>query len=107
MVSESSEFKSIFNENNTVIIEKTVSLTEKEVFSFYFMESKMTLFLNTYALMTRASPRHKFRTSKKYSRLSHQSNLEVQLCEVPLTDKIKELALDKFKSEIKVNIWTE
>lgn len=92
------------NMNINLIIKKDDF--NQEEFSFWFDDRTATLVLDVYRIVTRKSNRHKFETVKQYSRLENQrSSKWLDLKGVPLTDEIKKLALERFTSQIKVDVW--
>ncbi len=91
------------------IIERKTSDNIKEEFGFWFDDRRKTLYLDVYRLLRRETSRHKFQTVKQYSRLDSRTPPYnwIKLDEVPLTDDIKKLALEKFVSEVKVDMWKD
>ncbi|MNK43715.1 hypothetical protein D3C87_624300 [compost metagenome] len=78
----------------------------REWYVFWFDDSMKTLWLDGYELQTKETKRHKYKTVKQYKRLSGRHELNnVPMNEVPLNDKIKNDAIAKFVSEIKVDYW--
>ena len=82
--------------------DKHVGIKITEVWRFYLLDS--TLYLDEY-IITRKEGR-KTISVDTYSRLEHRrSNLEEN--EVPLTNEIKQEALDNFINSINVKTWSE
>lgn len=91
-----------------ITVEKQIDKNTKEVFSFWFYENRATLYLDSYDLQRRDTPRHKFKTVKKYSRLDYPRHPDpIKLKDVPLTEEIKKQALEVFMSTIKVDVWKD
>lgn len=92
-----------------ISIEKQIDNCKKEIFTFWFYDMRGILYLDTYSIQQRETPRHKYHTIKQYARLDHQRNPMkwIKLEDVPFTKEIKKLALDKFVSELKVDVWKE
>lgn len=72
-----------------------------EDYDFYYFEDKKILVLDIYRKMSRQTKRHGWKVDGYYSRLRERDS-SLKESEVPLTDEIRKMVLDKFVSEIKV-----
>lgn len=86
-------------------IQKQIDELTLEKWRFYILDKR--IYLDAYYLLQKESKRHKnFRTLKGYERLSER-NSTMREGEVPFTDEIKQEALNKFVSLLKVMKWSE
>ena len=78
---------------------------KREIFGFYFGD-EFHLWLDSYSLELRKTPRHKFRSIENYDRLdSRDSTLRED--QVILSDEIKEKAKQQLLSQIRIQKWSE
>lgn len=84
-------------------IKKIISELEHVEWTFYFYNN--VLWLDQYIVFSRETKRQKkYRMKTRYHRIfSRDSNIFLEL--VPLTDEIKQEALDLFTSQITVQKW--
>jgi hypothetical protein len=79
----------------------------KETWRFVLIDN--TLYLDDYQLIKRESIKHKFEKVKKYDRLDHRAKSYmsdyIKKEDVPLTDEIKEKALQTMIRKISVELW--
>jgi hypothetical protein len=86
-------------------IEKQIDELTIEKWRFSFIDRN--IYLESYYILQKESKRHKnYRTLKKYERLSKRDS-NVEESEVPLTDELKQEALNQFVSKIKILKWSE
>jgi hypothetical protein len=86
-------------------IEKQIDELTIEKWRFRFIDRN--IYLESYYILQKESKRHKnYRTLKKYERLSKRDS-NVEESEVPLTDELKQEALNQFVSKIKILKWSE
>ena len=78
--------------------EGKIAITESWIFWFY----EMVLYLDTY-IITRKEGR-KTIASDSYSRLGNRRS-NIIIAAVPLTDEIKQEALDRFSEQLTVKTW--
>ncbi len=90
------------------IIRDTDALTREE-FTFWFDERRMVLYLDAYYFKKRQTKRHNFKVVTQYSRSDSRRPPYnwMELKDVPLTEDIKNRALEQFISEIKVGVWND
>ena len=86
-----------------VIIEH--SKVERVVWEFY-LENEYHLWLESYRLELRETPRHKFKAKYSYYRLDSR-NSTLQENQIVLSEQLKETAKLKLLSQIKVQKWSE
>lgn len=78
----------------------------KVQFTFYFDDYRYTLFLNKYLVFKRETKRHGWKCVSFYDRLNDR-NSKIKESEVPLTEEIKQQALNEFFKIITVKKWSE
>lgn len=94
--------------NRVQIIKDSDTGLAREVWTFWFHDSRDTLFLDSYAYEERASRRHKHKVVRFYDRMSHrQYPGRIQVHEVPLPEGLFEQAKVKFVEQIKVALWPQ
>jgi len=89
-----------------VEIERQIDNLSKHQYVFWFDENARTLWVDEYNLLERESPRHNYKIKKQYKRIPMRSNLNNLTKEqVPLSDEIKEAAINSLISQVKVEFW--
>lgn len=79
----------------------------REVWLFWFDERTHTLVLDEYTRESKASARHNWKTDASYGRLLADHYSRLSESDVPLSDGVKEAALDAFMRHLKVIRWSE
>lgn len=95
-----------------ITFERKMDEFTKVEYGFYLYDDRQTLYLDVYRVWKKESHKHKFRIIKQYCRLrlDHRSSWRpdnVELKDIQLTDDIKNEALDKLRSMIKVDKWKD
>ena len=90
---------------NSVEIILNKNKLEREVYTFW-LENEYWLWLDNYTYEVKLTPRHKFKIKRSYYRLEpRDSTLKEE--EVVFNDELKQMALNKLISQIKVKKWSE
>jgi hypothetical protein len=95
-----------------VKIIKESSPLEQEEWSFYFHTDSVNnvLYLDTYDVMVRESTRKRIWNKKSsatsYRRLSGDRWCQMKESDVPLTQEIKDIALEQFVKTLRVDVWS-
>lgn len=89
---------------NTELIVAHEGGLQREVWTFYFMDNRTTLYVDHYAVEVRETTRHKFKPTKRYYRLDQRNN-NITASEVPLTETIKGMAIAAFTKSLQVKMW--
>ncbi|MBW4460465.1 MAG: hypothetical protein KME47_09520 [Nodosilinea sp. WJT8-NPBG4] len=71
-------------------------------YRFYLMDT--ILYLDDYTEYNRPSKRHSFKSVKSYARLDKRRST-IDVSEVPLTEEIKQDALNAYISKLQVKLW--
>lgn len=92
-----------------VEITKQIDELTEEQFRFALFDSPLSLILDSYALFTKETKRHKHKVVKRYGRLDRKDFTfnQIEESQVPLTEEIKKEALDKLIGSLKVQVWSE
>ncbi len=93
-----------------ITIEHKLDELTKEEYGFYLFDDRQTLYLDVYRVWKKETIKHKFKIIKQYCRLDHRSSWRpdnVKVEDIRLTDDIKNEALDKLRSMVKVDTWKD
>jgi hypothetical protein len=85
-------------------MERMIDDLHKEEWRFWFDDSSMNLYLDSYTLWSRATKRHGWTAVSRYNRIDNRHcNLTVD--QVPFTDDIKAQSLKEFVGMIQIKVW--
>ena len=88
-----------------ITLELPIDDFNREIYDFWLPDYGNKMFLNEYRWDKRETKRRNWKTMKKYHRLSGRE-CTMKEEEVLLTDAIKEMALEKLKSSLTVEKWS-
>jgi hypothetical protein len=88
---------------DTAIIRESADGLYRQVWAFYFYDTRLTLYLDLYADQARNTKRRTWKDVFHYRRLGRDNSIAVADC--PLPDDVIQEVLQQFRDRITVKKW--